>query len=477
MADSRTLLSVGLDVGTTTTQLVFSRIQLKNTAPSSQVPRIGIGDRTILYESPTYLTPLATRERVDIRALEKIVSGEYARAGLSPAQVETGAVIVTGEIAKKENAAEILQALGGYAGEFVVTVAGPRLEAQMAGRGSGAAAWSRAHYTRVTNMDIGGGTANSAVFELGQTVAAAAMNVGGRILEVDHGTLLVRHVADPALKIIQAHNLPIAVGGRAELAPLREFCNILATLTVELLEGRMSELGAQLMLTPPMALSGAGSVLFFSGGVGHYYYHPLSSVTLESITVHDDVGPLYAMAMREHPVIRAMQVAEPPETIRATVIGAASQTVTLSGSTIWAEKQILPLKNIPVVRPRLSGTATVHDAIRAALTRMELDPARENAALAIELDRALDFAGLEMLARGLADYATRSLSAERPLILVLGRDYAQALGQSVKALIPSRPLLSIDQVGLDEGDYIDIGLPLLDGRVVPLSVKTLVFYH
>ena len=143
MSDDRTLLSVGLDVGTTTTQIVFSRIHLRNIAPSSQVPRIGIGDRDILYQSQIFFTPLATRDRVDVRALEHIVEKEYAKANFLPSQVETGAVIVTGEIAKKENAAEILDALGKYAGEFVVTVAGPRLEAQMAGRGSGAAAYSR----------------------------------------------------------------------------------------------------------------------------------------------------------------------------------------------------------------------------------------------------------------------------------------------------------------------------------------------
>src|SRR5262245_53704130 len=256
MADARTLLSVGLDVGTTTTQIVFSRIYLKNVAPSSQVPRIGINDRDVLYQSQIYLTPLATRERVDIQGLEEIVRQEYLRANISPGEVETGAVIVTGEIAKKENAAAILEALGKYAGEFVVTVAGPRLEAQMAGRGSGAANWSREHYARVTNVDIGGGTANSAVFELGNTLAAAAMNVGGRLIEIDHNTMQLRHIAEPALKIIHYHNLPIAVGERAALGPLREFCNVMADLVVELIEGRESELGNRVMLTPPMRVSG-----------------------------------------------------------------------------------------------------------------------------------------------------------------------------------------------------------------------------
>ena len=477
MSSSRTLLSVGLDVGTTTTQIVFSRIHLRNIAPSSQVPRIGIGDRDILYQSEIVFTPLATRDRVDVRALDAIVNREYQRAGFSPNQVETGAVIVTGEIAKKENASEILQSLGKYAGEFVVTVAGPRLEAQMAGRGSGAAAWSREHYARVTNVDIGGGTANSAVFELGNTLAAAAMNVGGRIIEIDRSTMQLRHIAEPARKIIQHHSLPIRVGARAELGPLREFCNVMAQLTWELIEGRESELAHQVMLTPPMSVSGRSTKLFISGGVGHYFYHPLENVTLEAVTVHDDIGPLFGLALRENAEIQKMEAVEPPETIRATVIGASSQTVTLSGSTIWAEKQILPIKNVPVVRPYLGSTANIPDAVRDAMARMEIDPRAENAAIALDIHGALDFAQLQNLAQGFAEYAARELNAERPLILILGRDYAQSLGQAIKALSPQRALLSIDQVGLDEGDYIDIGLPMLDGRVVPLSVKTLVFYR
>jgi ethanolamine utilization protein EutA len=80
------------------------------------------------------------------------------------------------------------------------------------------------------------------------------------------------------------------------------------------------------------------------------------------------------------------------------------------------------------------------------------------------------------LCTGLAQFAA-GLPAEKPLLIIIERDYAQVVGQTVKGMMPQRPLLVIDQVGLMEGDYIDIGAPLMDGRVVPLSVKTLVFYH
>lgn len=477
MTGGRELLSVGLDVGTTTTQVVFTRIHLRNIAPAMQVPRIGVADRAVLYQSPIHFTPLASRERVDVAALEKLVADEYRRAGFSPGQVDTGAVIVTGEIAKKENAAEILQALGRFAGEFVITVAGPRLEAQMAGRGSGAATWSREHYARVTNVDIGGGSANAAVFELGNTLAASALNIGGRILEIDRTTMQVRYVAEPARKIIQDQRLPINAGEPASLGPLRAFCDVLADLTVELIEGRESPLARQVSLAPPMKISGRETKLFISGGVGHYFYHPPAALTLENLVVHEDIGPLYGVALRENSTIRQMEVVEPPETIRATVIGASAQTVTLSGSTIWAERDILPIKNIPVVRPQIGSSTSIPSAIREALLRMEVDARTENAAMAVELPGVLDYDRLQNLARGLADYAVDQLPPERPLILILSRDYAQSLGQTIKGMLPDRSLLAIDQVGLDEGDYIDIGLPMMEGRVVPLSVKTLVFYR
>ncbi|MFW5637601.1 MAG: ethanolamine ammonia-lyase reactivating factor EutA, partial [Thermodesulfobacteriota bacterium] len=81
------------------------------------------------------------------------------------------------------------------------------------------------------------------------------------------------------------------------------------------------------------------------------------------------------------------------------------------------------------------------------------------------------------LAEGLAEFAEDHLPSDRPLIIIIEHDYARVLGQTLKNLISGRPLLVIDQVGLREGDYIDIGRPVLDGRAVPLSVKTLIFYH
>jgi len=483
MPDVRQMLSVGIDVGTTTTQLVFSRLVLQDVARPGQIPRIGITAREVIYQSPITFTPLRDRETIDAQRLTELARQEYAHAGVDPRQVETGAVIITGETAKKKNADEILRALAGLAGEFVVTVAGPHVESLIAGRGSGAAQYAQSHYTTVTNADIGGGSANTAVFKAGALVAAAAMNYGGRIIEVEHSTGRVRHVAEPARHILADCHLRLEIEDSPSLDQLRRFTDRMADLTIELIEGTSSPLASKLYLTPPASVSGKGTVLMLSGGIGHYFYNPINIDSVTDATIHDDVGPLLAESLRNHAGLRAYEIIKPAETLRATVLGASTQTVTLSGSTIWAEAGLLPLRNVPVIRPQLGEHVgsplqpdRVAEAIADAVRRWDVDLAADHFAVALELNRPLDYTLLLQLSSGLTEFA-KTLPEGRPLVAIIERDYAQALGQTVKAMAPERPLLVIDQVGLSEGDYIDIGQPLMDGRVVPLSVKTLVFYH
>ena len=479
MADSRELLSVGVDVGTTTTQIIFSRLNLQDVSRPGQIPRINITDRKVIYQSPIVFTPLVDSETIDADQLNQIVRREYEAAGVDPGQVETGAVIITGETAKKKNADEILRALSGLAGEFVVSVAGPNVESLIAGKGAGAAQYSQANYATVTNVDIGGGSANSATFRSGNLIGAAAMNYGGRILELENATGRVRHIAEPAKHILNDIGLRLEIGDSPSLEDLRRFTDRMADMTLELIQGTSSPLAQKIYLTPPVGVSGKGSVLMFSGGIGHYYYNPMSIYSVSDVTRHDDVGPLLAESLRSHAMLNTYTVVPPAETVRATVLGASTQTVTLSGSTIWAEREILPLKNVPVTRPALPASlepASVSRSIADAVNRWDVNLATDPFAVALELDKPLDYQSLTQLASGLNSFAD-TMPGDKPLIAIIERDYAQALGQTVKGLAPTRPLLVIDQVGLSEGDYIDIGTPLMDGRVVPLSVKTLIFYH
>ena len=479
MTDNVSLLSVGIDVGTTTTQLVFSRLHLSNIARTGMIPRVSITDREVLYQSPIVFTPLIDQDTIDAGRLNEIVRREYAAADIHPSQVATGAVIITGETAKKKNADAILQALSGLAGDFIVSIAGPNVESLISGRGSGAAQYSQKHYTTVTNVDIGGGSANSAIFRSGNLQSGAAMNFGGRILIINHATGRIQHIAGPAKLILDDCRINLNIDDVPSIEDLRTFSDRMADITVELIEGTSSPLARQLYLTPPMSPSGKGTILMFSGGVGHYYYNPLVVNNLDDLTIHDDIGPLLADSLRRNQILHAYQVLPPDETMRATVLGASTQTVTLSGSTIWAERGILPLKNIPVIQQALAGDQNpegIAFVLKETLSRFDLNMADDQYALVLNLNGPLDYQALLNLATGMQEFS-RSLPPEKPLLIIIERDYAQALGQTIKGLIPSRPLLVIDQVGLLQGDYIDIGTPLMDGRIVPLSIKTLVFYH
>jgi len=469
----RRMISVGIDVGTTTTQVVFSELSLVQVARAGQIPRIDISDRTVLYQSDIVFTPLIDGQTIDAEALSAIIRAEYAKAGISPSQVETGAAIITGETARKQNADRVLAAIAGLAGDFVVTIAGPNVEGMIAGRGSGAAAWSRQHFATVANIDIGGGSANCALFRLGQLGASAAMNFGGRVIELQGD--VVHSVTHAGSEILSSVGLHLAAGDRPSLGDLKKATDAMATLALLLAQGGTSPLASRLYQTQPLPPDDKLRNIMFSGGIGYYYYHPLSPRSVSEVTVHGDVGPLLAESLRAEPGFSRYTIGEPKETRRATVLGASAQTLTLSGSTIWADPSILPLRNVPVVRPSGGSGASPRDMVEA-LARWDLDATTDRFALALELDTGLDYAGLSAIAGGLAEFA-RGLPPGKPLIVITKHDYAQSLGQTIKGLDADRPLLIIDQIGLEEGDYIDIGSPLMDGRVVPLVVKTLIFYH
>jgi ethanolamine utilization protein EutA len=454
---------------------VVSHLVLRDVARAGQVPRIQVDEKDVVHRGDVRATPLTAPDEIDADGLAALVRAEYALAGIAPEQIETGAVIITGEAARTRNAEAILAALAGQAGDFVVSVAGPNAEAQIAGRGSGVARWSVDSYEQVTSVDIGGGTSNAAVFSLGRHLSSSAVAVGGRQVVIDpDGT--VRRLPPPGRAIAQAAGLSLQEGAVADLATLRRFCDVMAELVVDLVEGTAVTVpGVQ--LTPPLQGSERSTSVFLTGGVGACYYRRPPVDTLGEVAVYGDVGPLLADALHRSERLARHVVREPPETVSATVLGAAGQTVTLSGSTIWTDRDLLPLTNLPVLRPAMPGrgggpsfAAAVHDA----LLRWDLQP-DTLAAIVVDLPSELGYTGLVEVAAEIVAYHD-GLGADRPLVLVMAQDYAQVLGQTLRATRPGVPLVVVDQVGLGEGDFIDIGEPVLDGRAVPLSIKTLVFY-
>jgi ethanolamine utilization protein EutA len=354
------------------------------------------------------------------------------------------------------------------------------VEAQIAGRGSGAAKYSAEHFATVINVDVGGGSSNAAVFRSGAHVASAAIMVGGRQLTLDPRSGQVTGLAPSGRALVEELGLDLAEGKRASVSELRRLTDAMAELVVDLVLGQTRPLAERLSLTPPLRTVNDVAAVFLSGGVGRMYYDLDASEGLDQIAAYGDCGPLLARSLRDNVRLATMPVRRPAETIRATVLGAASQTVTLSGSTIWADPDLLPLRDLPVVQPELgSGVpepGRLADALGSALQRWDRTEDDASVALALDLPERLDYTDLTRLAHGVARSAGGA-DADSPVVLVTERDYAQALGQTIKGVAPQLPLVAIDQIGLGEGDFIDIGRPMLDGRVVPVSVKTLVFYQ
>ena len=173
------ILSAGIDIGTSTTQLVFSRMILQNTGGFGRIPQIKVVSKEVIYESEIYFTPLSSREEIDGERVHEIIKKEYEKAGVCPADLATGAVIITGETSRKRNAESVVRAIADVAGEFVVATAGEDLESVLAGKGAGAADLSQKTGKRVVNLDIGGGTTDIAVLSLGGKVKATSVRVAG----------------------------------------------------------------------------------------------------------------------------------------------------------------------------------------------------------------------------------------------------------------------------------------------------------
>jgi ethanolamine utilization protein EutA len=479
MRATREMLSVGIDVGTTTTQVVFSRLKLRNAARVGLVPRIEVDARAVEHVSSVRFTPLLGPDRIDLDGLATLVRAEYDAAGVAPEEVETGAVIITGETALRKDADEVLRTLSGLAGDFVVTVAGPNLEAQIAGRGSGAAGWSADNYATVVNADIGGGSSNVAVFRAGRHLGSAAIMVGGRGVQLEASSAIVTAITPSARAVVDEVGSRLEVGRPASLPELRTLADELARLVVDLVVGEPSPLLRAVALTPMLELDlGGQPTVFLSGGVGRCYAEALPTDSVADVAAFGDIGPLLARSLRDEPRLRTRSVRAAPETIGATVIGAASQTVTLSGTTIWVRADLLPLRDLPVIEPDVHDPTDdpdqLVDAIVAATRRWDAE-GDGRVAIAVDLPAGLDYGQLATVATALDRYARSQLPDEVPLVVVIQEDYAQVLGQTLQSIHPDLPLITIDQIGLGEGDFIDIGRPLLDGRAVPVSVKTLVF--
>ena len=469
--DEIELTSVGVDIGSSTSHLVFSKLLMERLDN-----RYIVSERTVLHESAVLLTPYCADQSIDAQALKVFVDAQYMRAGLRPEDIDSGALILTGVAVRRKNARAIADLFAGQAGKFVSVSAGDALETTLAAFGSGAAARSIRETARVMNIDIGGGTTKIAICESGELLDLTAIDIGARLLAFDAEFRLVR-MEEAGRYFLQEAGLDLALGQTLTEADLQRVTDLMAQRILQACgQGVMTAETAQLLRLPALNSRSLPDVVTFSGGVSEYIYG-------REPQAYGDLGPYLAKAVLAKAQAWGAKIGQPDQGIRATVIGASQYTVQISGSTIYVEPSgQLPLRNVPVIAPVLDLQAEVLDvptiaqSIQDALKKNDLQHGEQAVGLCYRWQGSATFARLDAFCRAVATGMKAITDQGHALLLVGDADCGGLIG--IHCHEESRmtcPVISIDGIHLKALDFIDVGAMLETSGAVPVVIKSLVF--
>jgi len=475
--DNIELVSVGIDIGSAGTQVIFSRVQLRRLA-EELTSRYFVVQRETVYQSPVALTPYLSDERIDDKTVGGIIDAAYEAAGLHPDNIDTGAVILTGEALRRENAKAIADVLAEVGGEFVCATAGHHMESMLAAYGSGAAKASHDRGIPILNIDIGGGTTKLALVERGNVAHTAALHLGGRLAVFDEHGRLTR--LDPAgQRLARLAGVDWTLGTKVTDEQIEQVTNWMADALVAALTERAPASDIQsLWLTEPLGVIGGIDGAMVSGGVGEYVYD-------REMRDFGDLGRRLGRAIRQRFEGGRFPFAllPPGECIRATALGASEYSVQLSGNTIYLSNPgvLLPRRNLQVLQPAVRlgdvvDAAAVADAIRDHCERFDVVEGDAEVALAFRWRGAPSYVRLAGLAGGIVQALPRTIVAGRPVFLIFDGDVAQTMGALLKEeLGVASEVLALDGVALWDFDYIDLGRVRMPSFTVPVTIKSLVF--
>ncbi|MBA3857936.1 MAG: hypothetical protein C0507_13615 [Cyanobacteria bacterium PR.3.49] len=478
-------LSVGIDVGTTSTHLTFSRLTVVNVAPANQSPLAKIEKRELIFQSEIHITPLTCDGNIDAAAVYELIAKEYEKAAINRDDIKVGAAIITGETALKRNAREVIEKLCSLSGDLVAVGAGPHMEALLSARGSGAAEASRQCRTTILNVDIGGGTMNLALYQNGAIVSTHCLGIGGRCVQLkrrNEAEFDVVSMTQSAKEYLQSHACESLI---LKVSDLRQLANSIASDVVSFINQDPEP--TVLKKLPLTSIENAWTVpdeIWLSGGVAEFAVD-------EQMNRFEfcDLGGLLCDALVAKLNSSKMNFKIPTEPIRATVMGAGMYSMQVSGSTIDFDINCLPLRNIPLVRPfrscdELLAEDVVAERMLSAIIRIDPDMRRQTIAIELpSMESVNDYPSLKKIAAGLAK-AAKKIAGLEPFVLIVREDLGMALGQLIRRAQDSSnktcPLIVLDGITTSDGDFIDVGSPVsLDGneiaRTLPVVLKTLVF--
>ncbi|MFX0113750.1 MAG: ethanolamine ammonia-lyase reactivating factor EutA [Candidatus Hodarchaeota archaeon] len=470
--NSLELTSVGIDVGTTTSHLIISKLTLKKLRTRSR-QRFVVTSRAILHLGEVFLTPFAKDLQIDMEKLAKHFKKEFERSGISPDTVDTGAVIITGESAKRKNAEELVQKLRQGVGKFVCAAAGPNFESILAARGSGAVENSKKQEISILNCDIGGGTSNLALIKDGEIIDSSCINVGARLVVMDEQGVITQ-LEEPMRRIASSLGMQLDQGSLLTEDDKKKLASRLQkTLFEAMTQEFKSDISMDLMMTPPMSEPLLYDVIMFSGGVGEYIYGKTDQD-------YGDLGKYLAEAINANKHSLPAPVYEPPEIIRATIIGAGQYSLQVSGVTTYVDSHLLPLYNLPVVIPKLIDGDRLYEltteAIKDAYQRLDLNVGEDLAAIYFRGTIGGSYDNLATFSKAVVRAAKGKNRSDLPMVMVFEQDIGNSVGNVMaRETSLTKNIISIDELDVHEGDFIDIGIPKAAGQLVPVVIKTLIF--
>src|SRR5882672_10267057 len=324
--DEICILSVGVDIGSSTSHLVFSRIVLERLDS-----RYVVTLRETVYESDILLTPYSADETSDAEALGAFIQKQYSYAKVQPDEIDTGALILTGVAVRRSNARAIGELFASQTGKLVAVSAGDSLETVMAAYGSGAVARAIRDKATVMNADIGGGTSKIAICADGKVVDLTAVDVGARLVCFDEAGRVVR-VEEAGRRFAAELGINVELGATLSPQDMRALAARMADRLFEALRG-----GSNLCRLDPLTHRGPIDQITFSGGVAEYIYG-------REAATFGDLGVLLAQEVRARVEAWGPKIERWNEGIRATVVGASQYTTQVCGSTIY----VSPLESLPI---------------------------------------------------------------------------------------------------------------------------------